>query len=419
MDFELKPHTEAGMAFVTLAEQHAEEFAARAEQCDRTNTFPQEHITALQQSGYLAATVPRELGGLGVESAYDYALGTSRLARGDASTAIAANMHLGGGFFLRRMWRAAQARDDAPGMAPLERALRAIANRQLVLTGANSEPGSDPVHPQTEARRVPEGWAINGLKLFGTGSPAATLIVSPVKVVETDGQPASWGVAQVPVGTPGMQIRNDWDALGMRASGSHSIVFTNCVVPPPLVTPLAPYGGWHESYIAVMMPSNFGLVAGFLGIAEAAHALICQTVKMTKKAPGKRTLAERPAIQRTIAENEIDLAACRAMIERTGSAMDHLFASHHIMTTPREALYAMFKDFQCTKWLVNRKAVEVVDRAMTASGGAGYMSKNPLSRLYRDVRAGSFMQPLSPNEAFEYIGKVALGLDPALDDWKP
>jgi hypothetical protein len=65
--------------------------------------------------------------------------------------------------------------------------------------------------------------------------------------------------------------------------------------------------------------------------------------------------------------------------------------------------------------VINRKAIEVVDQAMIVCGGAAYMSKHLLSRLYRDARAGPFMQPYAPYEAFEFIGKVALGLEPNLD----
>ena len=56
----------------------------------------------------------------------------------------------------------------------------------------------------------------------------------------------------------------------------------------------------------------------------------------------------------------------------------------------------------------------MVDRALALSGGAGYMAAHPLARAYRDVRAGAFMHPLGANRAYELIGEVALGIEPAL-----
>jgi alkylation response protein AidB-like acyl-CoA dehydrogenase len=415
MDCALQPNTTSGSRFVKLAEQHAADFALRAGQHDREGSFPFENIEDMRRSGVMGACVPIELGGLGVESLYDAMLGINRLGRGDGSTAIGTAMHLFSSWMLTRAWRSATAAGDMPPAERLASLLRQVAAGEIVQCSPQSEPGTDMLHPLVEATKVTDGWRLNGRKIFGTFSPPASLFAITCRV----GDPQSGfrrATAMVPRGSPGMDIRNNWDALGMRGSGSHDIVFQDCFVPEEALRADSPWGEWSERSLSGQMAFNMGLVGAFLGIAEAARDLAITAVTSRRRGSSGRSQAERPAIQHLIAEIEIDLAASRAMLGRTAATADAFFSRHLAGTAPVAQLHVLMKDFQCTKWFVNRKAIEIADRALTASGGAGYLSTNPLSRLYRDVRAGPFMQLFSPNEAFEYIGKVTLGIDPDLAD---
>jgi alkylation response protein AidB-like acyl-CoA dehydrogenase len=409
MDHALQPITEPGSRLVALAERHAADFAQRAGQHDREGSFPFENVEDMRRSGVMGACVPAELGGLGVESIHDAMLGINRLGRGDGSTAIGTAMHIFSSWMLTRAWRGAGDTSVAERLAAL---LQRIAAGEIVQCSPQSETGTDMLHPMVEATRAEGGWRLNGKKIFGTLSPASTLFAIACRV----GDPENGyrrATAMVPGGSEGMDILNNWDAMGMRGSGSHDIAFRDCFVPEDALREDCPWGEWSERMLSGQMAFNTGLVGAFLGIAEAARDLAIASVSRRR---GGRTQAERPSIQHLIAEIEIDLAGARAMLGRTAATADAFFSAHPAGTAPVSELHALMKDFQCTKWFVNRKAIEIVDRALTASGGAGYLVGNPLSRLYRDVRAGPFMQLFSPNKAFEYIGAVTLGLDPHIGD---
>ena len=120
-------------------------------------------------------------------------------------------------------------------------------------------------------------------------------------------------------------------------------------------------------------------------------------------------------MQHLIGEMDIDLTTCRGLLAYEGRAIDALVERYPKRDTPEPEMLEMERLHQGVKYTINRRAIEAVDKALTASGGAGYMSKHPLARLYRDVRAGPFMQPFSPPEGIEYIGRVVLGQDPNFD----
>jgi alkylation response protein AidB-like acyl-CoA dehydrogenase len=404
MPIELTAHTAAGARLVAIAEELCEELAARAAEHDREGTYPFEAIDALKAAGYFAAPVPVELGGLGVSSAHDLVVASSRLARADASVAIGVNMHLVAVLNMERRRRVAVATRADRRARGFASSLEQIAHDGVVLAAAISERGQDLTRPGTVATRTESGWRIDGRKMFCTMSPAATDLYVAVTYADGEGT-ERYAYAMVPTDATGVVVHDDWDALGMRASGSNSISLEGVELPESGVR-----GGFRAGDPLPYMERN--LVAGLfhaaasLGIAESADAIARRGIA------GRVNGDARPRMQ--VADNAIDLAASRAVLSRAAALIDEHYAANPASDGSAEQLSALFAEAQAAKAFVNEAAARIVDRALALSGGAGYLNGSPLARAYRDVKAGCFMHPLGANRAYDHLADVALGEEPSL-----
>ena len=196
----------------------------------------------------------------------------------------------------------------------------------------------------------------------------------------------------------------------MRGSGSQSIVFDNVCVPKSAVRTIGTWGQWSTNVLVNRTLGNLPLVAAFLGIAEHAYEIALETLD-TQKRLGE-PVKQSPGIQHAVGEMEIELAKCRSILQQAGMGADELFMELQGKSPSLEQAHELMKDYQCAKAVVNQGAIEIVSRAMDLVGGGGFMSAHPLSRLYRDVRAGPFMQPFASPELRGYVGQVALGMFP-------
>jgi alkylation response protein AidB-like acyl-CoA dehydrogenase len=223
-----------------------------------------------------------------------------------------------------------------------------------------------------------------------------------------------FGFALIPRDTPGVTVNDDWDALGMRASGSGSVQLAGCRVPAAALSVMGEYGKESAAALLSQLGRNVGLLGACIGIAEAAREQAIAIASGRKKLPANRTAAERVVIQEQLGEIDVLLNAARASFAHGSRGIDDALAQ----LSPRDAELSharrLVAEVGATKVFVERSCAQVVDRCLTVSGGSGYLSKSPLGRHYRDVRALAFMYPQA-TETVQYIGAVALGIEPDLD----
>lgn len=401
----IEARTEAGARLVALGEALARELEPLAARDDASGDYGAEQLARVVESGFAYGAVPAECGGMGVESVHDLALAGSRLARGDAATAIGINMHAIAMAALAQQWRRSLAAGQPSRAARLAAGLESIVQRRDIVAALISEPDQDLTAPKTTARIEGESAVINGRKVFCTMTPGATI----VNVAVTYQGPASaprYGFVSIPHPHPGLVEHGDWDALGMRASGSGSVSFEDCRVPAASIRDLGPAGEYSAAFVERYLNSGLFHAAASLGIAERAFQLVRDDFD---RRPGKRL---QPGAQSLLAECAMRLTGAQGAFHRAGEILDGYYAAADAHREQSSDPYETFAAVQAAKTIVCGEAQETVDVALTLSGGAGFMSKHPLSRLYRDVRAGRFMHPVAEHAAHELIGRLLLGLSP-------
>ncbi len=369
-----------------------ETFRDRAGDLDLTNGYFHEDLAELRELGYLAAAVPADLGGWGLDLA-QMAASQRRLARYAPATALAMSMHT--------YWVGIATELDRAGDGSLRWILEAALAGEVFAAG-HAEAGNDiPVLLSTcQAERVDGGYRLTGRKQFGSNGPAWTWLGAHAMDANAPGGPQIVH-AFVERSSPGVSVVETWDTLGMRPTQSHDTILDNVFVPDARVGRVVPAGEATDPFIVAMAMWPLSLIATvYLGIAERAlEVAVSGARRKTSIAITRGAYAYNPMVQHQVAQMYLELDAATATVERF--VADWVAgADHGDAWIPK--VYAM-------KWRAVEAAKRVVDIALDVAGGAGMFRGNELERLYRDVRCGGF-HPGNDALTHELVGKAVLGV---------
>ncbi len=354
-------------------------FADRIPEHDANDSFVAENYEDLKAIDFFSAQVPADLGGGGVTHAEMCGL-LRRLASYCSSTGLACSMHQH--LVSASVYNHLHAK---PGKVLLEKV--AATQAVLVSTGAN-----DWLESSGSAERVEGGFRVTAAKPFASGSPAGAMAITSAPFEDPE---EGWQVLHfpVPLDADGASLIMNWEAHGMRGTGSNTIKLDGVFVPEESVVLRRPRGAYHPVWNVITTVALPLISAAYVGVAEAAAAIARQRAA---------DRAGDPVTPFQVGEMENELLGAQLALE-AGIANANDWDFEPTNERGNRAL-------QC-KTLAVRAAAATVRKAVEACGGAAFFRGMGLERLLRDVAAGDF-HPLPEKRQQRFTGRLAMGLDP-------
>jgi alkylation response protein AidB-like acyl-CoA dehydrogenase len=345
---------------------------------DRSGEISTAAFDVLRAEGVTSALVPTDFGGGGASHATMGAI-LRTLGYHDGPTSVTLSMH--SHIVAAQVWRHQHGQDA-------EKVFRAVVDKQalLVSTGASDWIGSNGT-----ATKVEGGYRVSARKSPASGCEVGDILATSIRW--DDGPDGPQVIhCSIPTSAEGVSIDRTWDTLGMRATGSHTVVLENVFVPDGAVSLVRPADRWHPLWNTIVGAAMPLIMSAYLGIADAA------VDEARRRLAGRDDAHVLQLVGEMVTAHTMAADAIAAMFADADDLRFDNTDEHASRTLARKTVAA-------------DALIETVRLAIEATGGVGFTRASDLERLYRDVH-GSLFHPLPRAKQTRLSGRVALGLDP-------
>jgi butyryl-CoA dehydrogenase len=342
--------------------------APQAASIDETSRFPADLVAEAATLGLMGVTIPRELGGAGLDYV-SYALAIESVARASAAVAVIAAVNNS---------LVAEPIAQFGSDAQKEMWLRRLASGEALGAFALSEEsaGSDAANQQTAARLDDRGYVLNGRKIWVANAEAADVII-----VFAATQPGMRGrgisAFLVPAETTGLTMVPSADSLGVRGLGCRDLELKNVRLGADAL--LGAPGEGFQLAMWALDGGRVAIAAQALGVGSAALDEALRYARQ-REAFGQ-PIGNYQAVQWMLADMATELDAARMLTLKAADARTR---------EPRPTLEASM-----AKLYASEAAHRAADKAMQILASKGYQRGSVVERLFRDVRATEIYQGTS------------------------
>jgi alkylation response protein AidB-like acyl-CoA dehydrogenase len=362
--------------WIELVHQLGKTFEERARKNDEEGKFVFANYDDLKKYKFFSAAIPKELGGGGV-SHQEMCDIIRTIAHYCSSTALAFSMH-------QHLIAAANWNLKNKNLG--QTMLQNVAENELVLisTGARDWLGSN-----GELKKTDGGYLFSGKKFFASQSVAGDVVVTSAQFLNLD---KGWEVLHfsAPMSADGISINDDWDVMGMRATGSQTIEFSETFIPDSAITLSRPKDEFHPIWGVVLTVALPLIMSTYVGIAEKAMKIAIEK--------GKKNVRNNDHLPYMIGKLNNSLLSAQAQLKMMSTLTNNFDFKPNESTTIQVLSY---------KTNITESTKQVVADAMEIVGGQSFYKANNLERLFRDVQASPF-HPLPKWDQYAFTGKRLL-----------